>query len=113
MEKSVQLGSKQYGIIGLTVATAIIHLIVGVATFPNGGWLFVLNGIGYAALIAGLYFLPQLAGQRATVRWVLIGFTAVTIILYFVFNWPDIWSPMGILDKIIELVLIVLLWMDK
>jgi len=113
MEKSVQLGSKQYGIIGLTIATAIIHLIVGVINFPNGGILFVLNGIGYAALIAGLYFVPQLADRRSMVRWVLIGFTAVTFILYFVFNWPDIWSPMGILDKIIELVLIVLLWMEK
>lgn len=113
MEKSVQLGSKQYGIIGLTVATAIIHLIAGIINFPNGGWLFILNGIGYGVLVAGLYFMPQLADRRSMVRWALIGYTAVTFILYFVFNWPDIWNPMGIVDKIIELALIVLLWMEK
>lgn len=113
MQKSVQLGSKQYAIIGLTVVTAIIHLVAGILNLPNGGMLFVLNGIGYVVLVIGLYFVPQLAGQRSAVRWVLIGYTAVTFILYFVFNWPDIWSPMGILDKIVELILIVLLWMDK
>ncbi|MCZ7668822.1 MAG: hypothetical protein M5U34_17280 [Chloroflexi bacterium] len=28
-------------------------------------------------------------------------------------NWPDIWKPMGLIDKAIELVLIVLLWLDR
>ena len=112
MQSSVQLGSKQYGVIGLTIATAIIHLIVGVLNLPNGGALFVLNGIGYVVLLAALYFLPQLAGRRSQVLWAFIGYTAVTFILYFVFNGTD-WSPIGIVDKIIELVLIVLLWMER
>jgi hypothetical protein len=43
------------------------------------------------------------------IRWVLVGFTAVTIVGYFAANWPDIWGPIGILDKIIEIVLVVLL----
>lgn len=113
MEKSVQLGQRQYLIIGLTVVTAIIHLVLGVLNLPNGGILFVLNGIGYLALVAGLYFVPQLAAQRSLVRWALIGFTAVTVVLYFVFNWPDVWNVMGIVDKLIELALIGLLLMEK
>ena len=113
MEKSVQLGLKQYGLIGLTVATAIIHLFIGVTNLPNGGVLFVLNGIGYLALVAGLYFVPQLAGQRSMVRWVLIGFAALTIILYFVINDDPLGSILGLITKVIELVLIVLLWIDK
>ena len=112
MQSSVQLGSKQYGVIGLTIATASIHLILGIGNFPNGGWLFVLNGIGYVVLLAALYFFPQMADRRSMVLWVFIGYTAVTFILYFVFNGTD-WSPMGIVDKIIELVLIILLWMER
>ncbi|MBK8988409.1 MAG: hypothetical protein IPM39_20470 [Chloroflexi bacterium] len=75
--------------------------------------IFILNGLGYLALLAGLYFLPQLAGQRALIRWALLGFTAVTIILYFVFNWPEVWGVIGLLTKAIELALVVLLWLEK
>ena len=42
-----------------------------------------------------------------------MGFTAVTIILYFVFNWPDIWGVIGLADKAIEIVLVALLWLEK
>ncbi len=113
MEKSVQLGSKQYGIIGLTIATAIIHFIVGILNFPNGGWLFLLNGIGYVALVVGLYFVPQLAERRSLIRWVLMGFTGLTIVLYFVINPNPFGDVLGLITKVIELVLIVLLWMEK
>lgn len=107
-----KLGSLQYAIIILTVVTAVIHLVLGVA-FGEVNPLFILNGIGYLVLVVALYFVPQLAAQRSLVRWALILFTAVTFILYFVFNWPDIWGPIGLLDKAIELVLIILLWLDK
>ena len=107
--------SKQLGIIILTILTALIHLFLGVSSLGDGffGVVFILNGLGYLALLAGLYFLPQLAGQRALIRWALLGFTAVTFILYFAFNWPDVWGVMGLLTKAIELVLIVLLWLEK
>lgn len=109
------LSSRQWVVVGLAVATAVIHLVLGLGVVGGGGAspLFILNGVGYLALIVALYFLPQLAAQRGLVRWALIGYTAVTIILYFVFNWPDIWGPVGLLDKGIELVLIILLWLDK
>lgn len=104
------LNPKRYAIITLTVITAIIHLWLG---FSFGDTLFLLNGAGYLVLIVALYFIPQLAAQRALIRWALLAFTAITFILYFVFNWPDIVSPLGLIDKTIELVLIVLLWLDR
>lgn len=113
MDAMANLSGQQKGIVALTVATALIHVVLA---FLAGGFflvIFLLNGIGYLALLAALYFLPQMAGQRALVRWAFLAFTAVTIVLYFVFNWPDIWSPMGIVDKVIELVLLILLWLDK
>lgn len=107
---TASLTPQRYGIIGLTVLTALIHLGLG---FRVGDVLFILNGVGYLVLIAALYFVPQLAAQRALVRWVLLGYTAVTFILYFIFNWPDIWGPVGLVDKAIELILIILLFMDR
>ncbi|MCA9973723.1 MAG: hypothetical protein KC425_26095 [Anaerolineales bacterium] len=107
------LSTRQWGIVGLTVATAVIHLILA---FLSGGTfmiIFILNALGYLALLAALYFLPQFRGQRDMVRWGLLAYTAVTFILYFAFNWPDIWGPLGLIDKAIELVLIILLWMDR
>ena len=107
--------SQHLGIIILTILTALIHLFLGIGSLGDGffGVIFILNGLGYLALLAGLYFLPQLAGQRALIRWALLGFTAVTIILYFAFNWPDVWGVMGLLTKAIEIALVVLLWRGK
>lgn len=113
MDMAANLSGRQKAIAGLTVATALIHIVLGVMSGGMFLVIFLLNGLGYLALLAGLYFLPQLAEQRSLVRWALLGFTAVTFILYFVFNWPDIWSPMGIVDKVIELILIIFLWQDS
>lgn len=104
------LNPKRYAIIALTVVTALIHLGLGIS-FSDP--MFILNGVGYLVLIVALYFIPQLAGQRALIRWVLLAYTAVTFVLYFVFNWPDIWGPAGLIDKAVELVLIILLWLDR
>ncbi|MAU00424.1 MAG: hypothetical protein CL608_25050 [Anaerolineaceae bacterium] len=109
MDMVANLSGRQKAITGLVVATALIHIVLGFMSEGSFMIIFILNGLGYLALVAALYFLPQMAGQRSMVRWALLAFTAVTFVLYFVFNWPDIWSPMGIVDKLIELVLIVLL----
>ena len=114
MNQSVKLTGLQWGIVGLTVLTAVIHLFLGITSgIPMFLVLFILNGIGYLVLIAALFFLKMFATNRSLIRYALMAFAAVTIVLYFVFNWPDVWMPVGLLDKAVELVLIVLLWMDK
>jgi hypothetical protein len=114
MNQSVKLSGMQWGVVGLTAVTAVIHLFLGISSpEPMFKVLFILNGLGYLVLVAALYFLRPFAANRSLIRWALLGFTAVTIILYFVFNWPDVWGPVGLIDKAVELVLIVLLWMDK
>jgi hypothetical protein len=110
MNKTAQNISRlKIGIIFLTVATAAIHLIVAFI-FPSMRALFILNGLGYLALLVA-YFLPQLSSYRNIVRWLLIAFAAVTIIGYFVVNGFKV-DPLGWVDKAIEIALIVLLWMD-
>jgi len=107
------LSSRHWIIVILTVITAIIHLLLGLGVVGEPNPLFILNGLGYLVLIVALFFIPQLAAQRNLIRWVLIAYAAVTFVLYFVFNWPNIWGPLGIIDKIIELILIILLWSDR
>jgi hypothetical protein len=95
------------GIFLLALATAIIHLYLGLSF---GNTLFVLNGLGYLGLLAALQLpIPQLARFRPFVRWALVGYTALTIVLYFVM------APLtviGLVDKAIEVALIVLLLAD-
>jgi hypothetical protein len=109
----IALNSRQWIILGLAGATGVIHLLLGFGILGNVDTLFILNGLGYLALAIGLFFIPQLAGQRSLLRWVLLAYTAVTFVLYFVFNWPEIWGPLGLLTKAIELILIILLLMDR
>ena len=96
------IGPLQIAIILLTLATAIIHIVLAI---PKSLVLFYLNGIGYIVLVIALY-LPQFRKQQGLIRWVLIAYTAVTIIA---------WVPNGArnmiayIDKLIEVALIVLL----
>lgn len=100
-----KFGAVQIGIILLAVATALIHISLAI---PQNMIMFYLNGAGYLALTAAL-FLPQLKGYRNLVRWAMIGFAAVTII-----GWAAIGerTTIAYVDKVIELALIALLWID-
>jgi hypothetical protein len=72
--------------------------------------LFLLNGIGYLVLVSALY-LPQLRQYQPIVRWLLIAFAAVTIIMYFAIAGFR-FNPVGYLAKAVEVALIVLLLID-
>jgi len=73
--------------------------------------LFLLNGIGYLVLGTALY-LPALLQYRRIVRWLLIIFAATTFVLYFLFNGFRL-NPVAVIDKVTELTLIVLLFIDS
>ncbi len=94
------------GVVALALGTAAIHLYLGLSGFP----LFVLNGLGYLALVAALYLpVSQLARYRSAVRWVLIGYTALTIVLWIL---AGARTPIGYADKLIEVALISLLLIE-
>ena len=94
------------GVVVLTVATAAIHLYLGLS---SGLPLFVLNGLGYLTLLAALYGpIPRLLPYRNAVRWLLVGFTALTIILWLVITGGNS-TTIGYVDKTVEVLLIVLL----
>jgi hypothetical protein len=102
---TARIGILQIGIIGLTLATALIHLTL---SFPDP--MFILNGLGYLTLLAGL-FLPiaQLASYRPRIRWALATFAGVTILGWLAIGMR---TPLGYTAKTIEVILIVLLFID-
>ena len=92
----------QLGLIVLTVATAVIHLLYGIA----GERLLLLNGVGYLALLAAL-LLPISEGYKRPLRFVLAGYTLVTIVAYLVTH-PSV-DLVGGVTKLIELGLLLVL----
>ena len=93
------------GIALLTLATALIHLQLA---FPDPA--FILNGLGYLTLLAALYLpLPRVARYRNTVRWLLMGYAALTILLWILLGAR---TPIGYIDKAIEVTLILLLLVE-
>ena len=94
------------GVIVLTVGTALIHLYLGLQGFP----LFILNGLGYLGLLAALVLpIPGISNYRSLTRWVLVGYTALTIFLWILVGARN---PIGYTDKIIEIVLVALLVLE-
>jgi hypothetical protein len=93
----------------LTVITALLHFERAIED-PDIRILFILNGLGFLALVAAFY-LPQFQKYHSLVRWTFIIYTAITIALYFV--WVAMsgeWTiPVGPIAKIVEAAMIVLL----
>ncbi len=71
-------------IIALALTTAIIHIVLAIPLTMVG---FYLNGLGYIGLVTALY-LPQLRGYRHQIRWLLMGYTALTIVLWVILSQP-------------------------
>jgi len=103
----------------LTLFTAGCHLYLGVSGLAQPGigvlaTLFLLNGLGYLALLAALMLpIPQLSGYRHWLRWGLLGFAVVTVVVWVVLEIPVNFKaiPLAYMTKVDELVLIGLLWL--
>jgi hypothetical protein len=66
------------GVVLLTLTTATVHLSL---LLPDTA--FILNGLGYLALLAALYLpIPRLVPYRRAVRWALIGYAVLTLLLW-------------------------------
>src|SRR5215211_1701136 len=109
MQAPARFRTPQIALIILTVITALIHFERAIED-PDIRILFVLNGLGYFALLAAFY-LPAFQRFHSLVRWAFIVYIAITILLYFV--WVAMsgeWTiPLGPLAKIVEAAMIVML----
>ncbi|TDA63868.1 MAG: hypothetical protein D9V45_12735 [Chloroflexi bacterium] len=104
----IRIGVMQAVIILLALIAAGIHLSL---LFPDV--IFILNGLGYLGLTAA-YFLqlpiPFLQDRKRLVRFALIGYTALTLILWLAIGEQ---TPLGIFTAAVELLLIVLLLFQR
>ncbi len=96
-------------IIVLGLATALIHAYLNVRL----GRLdipFTLNALGYLALTVAIARpLPMLIGKEKLVHYAFMGFTALTIVAWLALG--DKSDLLGIVDKVIEVLLLVALWL--
>lgn len=105
-QRSSTDGLIRAGIIVLTVATALTHISL---LFPDP--VFILNGLGYLVLLGALYLpIPMLAPYRRQIRWLLIGYTLLTIGLWLAFGSRIL---IGYLNKLNEVVLVALLLLEQ
>lgn len=101
--------------IALAAITGAVHLALGVLFLDFAAGVlapenaqplsFVLAGVAF--FVASLLVLVDY--RRKLLYLVGIPFTAIQVVLYFVLNWPDVLSPAGIGDKVVQVALIVVL----
>lgn len=108
--KSLNLTSRRDLIIILTIITAFVHLFLSLSTQPID-IMFLLNFLGYLGLLAAFILpLPVFKNYHGLVRWAFMAFTLVTIVGWIIFG-LRVWFAYP--DKVIELVLVFLLWKEK
>src|SRR5215213_9445168 len=93
------------GVVVLTLMAAVVHFS---RLFPDP--VFILNAIGYLALLAALYLpVPRLVSYRRAVRWTLIGYATLTILAWVAIGER---SLLGYSTTAGEVALVVLLLME-
>ncbi|GAC1432965.1 MAG: hypothetical protein NVS4B1_24070 [Ktedonobacteraceae bacterium] len=109
-----QIGVVQFGIFLTTLVTASAHLFLASKPEEELRFWFLLNGIGYIVLLIA-FFLPQLARIHSTVRWMFIGYTLLTIVLWFFQGSPSHggpWDPFDVIIKLVEVTLVAFLFLE-
>ena len=102
------------GILALGLLTTGAHLYLASQPDESLRFIFLLNGLGYLALLIA-FVVPQLKKIHAIVDLVFIGYTLLTILLWFFFGSPrggGAWDPFDVLVKGTELLLIIQLFID-
>ena len=96
-------------------ALAILAVITGVYHLFLGDLMLALNGAGFLGLLAAYFlklnFVPV---KRPTLRWMFMGYTALTFVLYFVVRGVGGFTFLpGMVIKLVEAALFLLLYQDR
>jgi len=96
------------------LATALVHLWLFYGGLSRGrpNYPFLVNGVGYLILI-GAFWLTQGSTDfvRRLVHYLLMAFTAGSIVAWVIVNGGRFFLALSIFDKAIEVLLIVALWL--
>lgn len=101
------------GIVALTLLTAGAHLYLGTQPDEELHTWFLLNGLGYLVLLAA-FALPQFMPIHALARWILMGYTVLTLILWVFLGSPSEGKldPFDVVVKAVEVLLALFLLFD-
>ena len=92
------------GVVVLTLITAIVHLSL---LFPDP--VFILNGLGYLTLLTALYLPnPRLTPYRRVVRWTLIGYATLTILLWIAIGERTVLGYSTTADEVALIILLLI-----
>jgi len=111
---AIKLRPIQIAIAALVVMTAVVHLMAGI----DDDVLLLLNGLGYPIILAALYWQPfkPFKSFKGILYWLLIGYTTITIISFFVIHpWGIADGSLdwiGLVTKAAEVVLVALVLVD-
>lgn len=99
-------------IVVFALITAVIHLALGAGGLLRGDVglvMFILNGLGFVGLLGAMFLpgIPMFSTRRRLASYMMIGFAAVTFVLFFVVNGFSYFTPPAIISKLAELLLIV------
>jgi hypothetical protein len=99
----------------LGLFTALVHLILLNVLLVGAGAgispIFILNGLGYLAFLWVFFRRPSfLIGRRTLLHVAFMGYTAVTILAWFVTG--ALSDPIGIITKLAEVLLIAALFLN-
>jgi hypothetical protein len=90
------------------LVTGLIHLVLLSLQLGELSFLFILNGLGYLALVALFFVNPSfIAERRNLMHYAFIAYTAVTILAWL----PAEKTLTGYVTKIDEVILIAALFM--
>ena len=92
------------GVVLLTLIAAAVHLSL---LFHDPA--FILNGLGYLTLLAALYLpFPQLVPYQRVVRWALIGYATLTILLWVAIGERSLLGYFTTADEVALVILLLL-----
>jgi hypothetical protein len=108
MKLSVKLTPTRITLAILAIITGVYHLLL-----PD--LMLMLNGLGFLGLLAAYFvrldFIPI---KRPTLRWLFMGYTLITIVLYFALRGlGGLTFIEGMVIKLVELGLLFLLYQDR
>ena len=101
-------------VFGLVTALVHLWLVYNGLTRPRNpaiSYPFLINGLGYLALVGAFLFAGTSQGQWSRiVHYLFMAFAAGSIVAWIVVNGGRFLLPLSIFDKAIEVLLIVVLW---
>ncbi len=104
----------KYLIALLAAVTGILHVLIGFGVIAAGiaptNWMLVLNGVGYLVLLVLFW---RASGNGGIIRWILLVYTLITLVSYFIIGAGFAGGTTPLFTKAIELLLAILLLLHR